>query len=394
MKTLIIAEKPSVALDLSRALGGFTKQKDYYESDQYVLSSSVGHLLTLVNPDDVKRGKWSFANLPAIPKKSFDLTPIDKRSKERLSLLLKLIKRKDVGSIINACDAGREGELIFRYIIQYSKTKKPIQRLWLQSMTKSSILEAFESLRTDEQMKPLEAAARSRAEADWLIGINGTRAMTAFNSKEGGFFKTTVGRVQTPTLKIVFDRSEEIAHFKPTPYWELHATFEVASGTYEARYIHPNFKKDPKNPHAREYRIWTETAAKALLMSAQSEWWQVEDTSKPSNQYSGLLFDLTSLQREANARFGFSAKMTLSIAQALYEKHKLLTYPRTDSRYLPEDYMGVVNEVLTNLANSASPFNQPHIPFAREILDKSWVKPSKRVFDSKKVSDHFAIIPT
>ena len=205
-KTLIIAEKPSVANDIAKSLGGFTKHDEYFESDNYVLSSAVGHLVEIAAPEeyDVKRGKWSFANLPMIPP-HFALNPIQK-TESRLKLLNKLIKRKDVGSIINACDAGREGELIFRLIVQYAKAKQPVQRLWLQSMTPGAIREAFTHLRDDEEMLPLADAARCRSEADWLIGINGTRAMTAFNSKEGGFYLTTVGRVQTPTLSIVVEQ--------------------------------------------------------------------------------------------------------------------------------------------------------------------------------------------
>ncbi len=207
-KQLIIAEKPSVAADIARALGGFTRHGDYFESRDYVLSSAVGHLLELTVPPehDVKRGKWSFAHLPVIPP-HFALAPIE-RSESRLNVLLRLIKRKDVTGFINACDAGREGELIFRYIVQHAKAKKPIQRLWLQSMTPASIREGFESLRPDRELLPLADAAKCRSEADWLVGINGTRAMTAFNSKEGGFYLTTVGRVQTPTLAILVEREE------------------------------------------------------------------------------------------------------------------------------------------------------------------------------------------
>ncbi|HXE42876.1 MAG TPA: DNA topoisomerase, partial [Candidatus Baltobacteraceae bacterium] len=210
-KALIIAEKPSVAGDIAKALGGFTKDKsgEFFESENYVVSSAVGHLLTIAVPEqfEVKRGKWTFANLPVIPP-HFDLLPIEK-SEARLKVLLKLIKRKDVDRLINACDAGREGELIFRYIVQYAKTDKPIQRLWLQSMTAAAIREGFEALRTDEQMLPLADAATCRSESDWLIGINGTRAMTAFNSKSGGFHLTTVGRVQTPTLAILVEREDK-----------------------------------------------------------------------------------------------------------------------------------------------------------------------------------------
>ncbi|NEN75241.1 DNA topoisomerase III [Pelistega sp. NLN82] len=393
-KTLIIAEKPSVAQDISRALGGFERHDGYFENDQYVLSSSVGHLLTLFNPDDVVRGKWSFTHLPAIPKNGFDIQPADKKSQDRLKLLVKLLKRKDVDAIINACDAGREGELIFRYIVQYAKVNKPIQRLWLQSMTKQAIVDAFHHLRSDESMKPLEAAARSRAEADWLVGINGTRAMTAFNSKDGGFFKTPIGRVQTPTLAIVYGREQKIRQFQPKDYWEVHASFVAQAGIYEGVYFDKNFKKDPNDPDKKENRLWSEVAAKAIVMACQHKTGHVTEESKPQTSASPLLYDLTSLQREANSRFGFSAKTTLALAQALYERHKVITYPRTDSRYLPEDYINTVNQTLHEIAESTSSINQPHIRFAKQILSKAWVKPNKRIFDNKKVSDHFAIIPT
>ncbi|MBV6272714.1 DNA topoisomerase III [Alcaligenaceae bacterium CGII-47] len=392
-KTLIIAEKPSVALDISRALGGFTREGDYFESDQFVLSSSVGHLLSLVAPNDPVRGKWSFAQLPVIPPQ-FELGPTDKRSAERLKLLLKLLKRKDVGAVINACDAGREGELIFRYIVQYAGVKKPIQRLWLRSMTQAAIREAFDNLRDDETMKPLEAAARSRAEADWLVGINGTRAMTAFNSKDGGFFKTPVGRVQTPTLAIVMEREDRIRQFVSRDYWEVHASFVAAAGLYEGRWIDPAFKKDEHDPEQRESRLWSATAAQSVVTACRDQSGSVSEESKPTTQMSPALFDLTSLQREANSRFGFSAKTTLSLAQTLYERHKALTYPRTDSRYLPEDYVTTVKETMQALANSESGSARSLHTFAAQVVSKGWVKPNRRIFDDKKVSDHFAIIPT
>ena len=230
-KTLIIAEKPSVASDIAKALGGFKKADEYFESDQFVLSSAVGHLLTIVPPEGVEaaRGKWTFKCLPVIPP-HFDLLPIEK-SESRLRVLAKLIKRKDVTGLINACDAGREGELIFRNIVRYTKAKQPIQRLWLQSMTAGAIREGFASLRDDASMQPLSDAATSRSEADWLVGINGTRAMTAFNSKTGGFHLTTVGRVQTPTLAILVDREERIKKFVSRDYWELHGTFAARPST-------------------------------------------------------------------------------------------------------------------------------------------------------------------
>ena len=392
-KTLIIAEKPSVALDISRALGGFTRKGDYFESDDFVLASSIGHLLSLVAPNDPVRGKWSFTHLPVIPPQ-FDLGPVDKRSTERLKLLVRLLKRKDVSAIINACDAGREGELIFRYIVQYAGVKKPIQRLWLRSMTRTAIREAFEQLRDDETMQPLADAARSRAEADWLIGINGTRAMTAFNSKDGGFFKTPVGRVQTPTLTIVAEREERIRSFVARDYWEVHATFVAAAGLYEGRWFDPAFVRNESDPEQRDSRLWSETAARTIVTACEGQPGEVEEESRPSRQMSPALFDLTSLQREANSRFGYSAKTTLSLAQALYERHKVLTYPRTDSRYLPEDTVAVVRETMQQLAGADAGTATPLQPFAATVVEQQWVKPNRRIFDNRKVSDHFAIIPT
>jgi DNA topoisomerase-3 len=400
-KTLIIAEKPSVAADIARALGGFAKQQDYFESDDYVLSSAVGHLLELHEPEEyeVKRGKWSFAHLPVIPPE-FALRPIE-RSEARLKVLAKLIKRKDVDGLINACDAGREGELIFRYIVQHTGARQPIQRLWLQSMTPAAIRDSFAGLRSDVDMQPLADAARCRSEADWLIGINGTRAMTAFNSKDGGFFLTTVGRVQTPTLAIVVEREDRIRKFVSRPYWEVHASFGCRAGSYKGRWFDPGFKKPDDDAEARAERVWNAAAAEAVVAACTGKVGTVNEEAKPSSQLSPLLFDLTSLQREGNARFGFSAKTTLSLAQALYEKHKALTYPRTDSRALPQDYVAVVQQTLQMMVGEAGTKRKAAVegmpeyaPHAARILEKGWVKPNKRIFDDTKISDHFAIVPT
>ena len=388
-KALIIAEKPSVAADIARALGGFTKQQDYFESDEYVLSSAVGHLLEIKAPEeyDVKRGKWSFAHLPVIPP-HFDLQPIEK-AEARLKLLTRLIKRKDVTRLINACDAGREGELIFRYIAQHAKARQPVARLWLQSMTPASIREAFAGLRSDEDMQPLADAARCRSEADWLVGINGTRAMTAFNSKDGGFFLTTVGRVQTPTLAIVVEREDRIRKFVSRDYWEVRATFGARAGDYEGRWFDPQFRKPDDDEHARAERLWDKAKAEAIVAACAGRTGVVTEEAKPTSQSAPLLFDLTSLQREGNARFGFSAKTTLSLAQALYEKHKVLTYPRTDARALPEDYVKVAKQTVKSLAGL-----REYAPFAKAIEKNDWIRPNKRIFDNSKISDHFAIIPT
>ena len=403
-KTLVIAEKPSVAQDIVRALtpiaGKFDKHDEHFENDTYVVTSAVGHLLEIQAPEefDVKRGKWSFAHLPVIPP-HFDVKPMDK-TKTRLNAIVKQAKRKDVGAFINACDAGREGELIFRLIQQYSKVKLPVQRLWLQSMTPQAIRDGFASLRSDQQMLPLADAARCRSEADWLVGINGTRAMTAFNSRDGGFFLTTVGRVQTPTLSVVVEREEKIRKFISRDYWEVHASFAAQAGDYNAKWFDPAWKRAAANAAAgneeidaelRADRLWSQREAQAIADAVRGKQGTVTEESKPTTQASPLLFDLTSLQREANGKFGFSAKTTLSIAQSLYERHKALTYPRTDSRALPEDYVPVVKQTFEMLSGSA----MKHLaPYARMALDGNYISKSKRIFDNAKVSDHFAIIPT
>ena len=402
MKTLVIAEKPSVAQDIVRAItptaGKFEKHDEYFESDDWIVTSAVGHLVEIQAPEefDVKRGKWSFANLPVIPP-YFDLKPIDK-TKTRLNAIVKLAKRKDVDAMVNACDAGREGELIFRLIQQYSKAKHPVQRLWLQSMTPAAIRDGFASLRSDAQMLPLADAARCRSEADWMVGINGTRAMTAFNSRDGGFFLTTVGRVQTPTLSVVVEREEKIRKFVSRNYWEVHASFAADAGEYSGKWFDPAWKKaaanaDNAEPDAelKADRVWTEADARRIADAVRGQKASVSEESKPTTQAAGLLFDLTSLQREANGKFGFSAKTTLSIAQSLYERHKALTYPRTDSRALPEDYVPVVKQTFEMLAGSEMKHLAPH---ALVALNNGYIKPSKRIFDNAKVSDHFAIIPT
>ncbi|ARV19684.1 DNA topoisomerase 3 [Curvibacter sp. AEP1-3] len=399
MKTLVIAEKPSVAQDIVRALtpvaGKFEKHDEYFESDTYVVSSAVGHLVEIQAPEqyDVKRGKWSFAHLPVIPP-HFDLKPVDK-TKTRLNAVVKLAKRKDVDKLVNACDAGREGELIFRLIEQYAggakPLGKPVSRLWLQSMTPQAIRDGFDHLRTNAQMQPLADAARCRSEADWLVGINGTRAMTAFNSRDGGFFLTTVGRVQTPTLSVVVEREELIRKFVSRDYWEVHATFAAQAGEYPAKWFNPAHKKDADDAEKKADRVWSLAEAKAIADAVRGQPATVTEESKPTTQASPLLFDLTSLQREANGKFGFSAKTTLQIAQSLYERHKALTYPRTDSRALPEDYVPVVKKTFEMLADSDMRHLAPH---ALVALNGNYIKPTKRVFDNAKVSDHFAIIPT
>jgi DNA topoisomerase III len=414
-KSLIITEKPSVASDIAKAVGGFKKGKDYYENDKYVISWAVGHLFELAVPASMKdQDKWDMKKLPIMPAE-FALEPAEKMT-GRANVLRKLIRSKDVSELINACDAGREGELIFRYIAQYAVTKKPIKRLWLQSMTPEAIREGFARLRSDAEMQPLATAARSRNEADWLIGINATRAFTLRLSGGRGSTVTSLGRVQTPTLAIIVDRENRIKDFKPRDLHELHSRFRAAAGEYEGRWFDEAFQKDEDetertkrllhrlqlnlpdaqqlldaksgslwDEHRAAPRLWHREIAEAIQRKCSGKHGVVElEEKKPSTQVAPQLYDLTALQREANNRLGFSAKRTLQIAQALYEKHKAITYPRTDSRALPEDYLPTVRSTLNRIDNL----------FARRVLDNNWVKPNKRIFNNAKVSDHFAIIPT
>ncbi|MEN8200350.1 MAG: DNA topoisomerase, partial [Thermodesulfobacteriota bacterium] len=333
-KTLIIAEKPSVAGDLCKVLPGkFSKSKTHYESDSYIVSYAIGHLVAIKYPEemDPKYKSWSLDNLPIIPE-DFSLKGLQ-GTKSQLNALQKLIRRKDVTTIINACDAGREGELIFKYILRYvwnnSVARKSFKRLWLQSMTRGAIKEGFATLRDSDDMRTLEDAALCRSESDWLVGLNATRALTSFNSRKGGFFLTSCGRVQTPTLSLLVRREQERLIFEPREYVNLTATFSFGDGSYTGKWIDPTFKKDKKDPHGRADRIWKAEDAIAIVERCTGKPAEVNETQKKSSQRSQGLYDLTSLQREANSRFGFSAKNSLGIAQALYEKHKVLTYPRT-----------------------------------------------------------------
>lgn len=399
-KTLIIAEKPSVATDLSKSLakapgiGKFEKKgknrDTYFENDTHIITSAVGHLVQLKMPTgpNGKNLPWKFDVLPAVPSK-FELEPIE-RTESRLKQVLRLARRKDVDTLVNACDAGREGELIFKYITELGKIDKPVKRLWMRSMTNQAVLDAWASLRDDEEMKDLAAAAKCRSESDWLVGLNSTRALTCFRSRHGGFNITSAGRVQTPTLAILAKREKEIRAFKPTPYAEVLAVFEVSSGTYQGRWIDTEWKKDPDNNHSRAERIWNFEDAHAIAKRCDGKTGEVTETKKPTKQVAPQLYDLTTLQREASSRFGFSATNTLKLAQSLYERHKMLTYPRTDSRYLPEDYKKTVTATIGTIAKNYEPLAQ----YAAKILDDKMLNTSKRIFNNAKISDHFAIIPT
>lgn len=395
-KTLIIAEKPSVAADLARVLGkqlGKFKKDDAtqsYSNETLIITSAVGHLVEQKKPqtEDGKSLPWKMEYLPVMPR-NMELEPIDK-SADRLRKVLKQARSKEVTTIVNACDAGREGELIFRNIIRYGKIKKPIRRLWMQSMTDDSILEAWDSLKTDEEMQNLADAAVCRSESDWLVGLNSTRALTALQSGVGGFNVTPTGRVQTPTLALLAARQKDILAFTPETYHEVHATFTAQGGTYEGRWYDTAWKKNEKAPQRTKERLWEAETAAAIAVRCQGRTGAVKETRNPVSMPAPLLFDLTSLQKEASNRFGFSARRTLQIAQECYEKHKVLTYPRTDSKFLPNDYLKVATRTVGAIAENMPEFAS----FAGSILEKRSVRSNKRVFDSSKVSDHFAIIPT
>lgn len=389
MKKLVIAEKPSVAADIARVLGKAKKNGDFYENEDFVISSALGHLIELPMPADIdkKYARWSLANLPILPE-SFKLKPIEK-TKKKFAELKKLMGRDDLCGVINACDAGREGELIFTYIYEVAKCKLPRERLWMSSMTPESIRDAFAHLKPQEDMVSLQDAARCRSESDWIVGMNGTRAVTTrmFGAKNKAL--VSVGRVQTPTLAMIVEREHEISNFTPRKFWKVSASFEIANGTYQGLYQRPDFKSKDKEAGDAADRVWSKEEAERIAaeaMAAQTA--QVSEKKTQSRQAAPRLYDLTTLQREANNRFSFSAARTLSITQALYEKHKMVTYPRTDSRALPEDYRGVCAKTLPALGGRYG-------EFGRRAVESGYVqKASKRIFNNAQVSDHFAIIPT
>lgn len=395
-QTLIIAEKPSVATDLARVLGkhlGKFKKNDSlfcYENESYIITSAVGHLVEQQKPmtEEGKSLPWKMDYLPAMPAK-MTLEPITK-SADRLRKVLSLARKKSVTALVNACDAGREGELIFRNIVRYGKVKKPISRLWMQSMTDDAIMEAWGQLLSDQSMQNLADAAVCRSESDWLVGLNSTRALTVLQSAAGGFHITPTGRVQTPTLAILAKRQKEILAFIPEPYQEVRATFAATAGSYAAKWYDPQWKKNELAPLRTKERIWDPAFAAEVVARCQGKPAEVTEKRKPVSVPPPLLFDLTSLQKEASNRYGYSARRTLQLAQECYEKHKVLTYPRTDSKYLPEDYIKIAYRTVGQLRDSLADYSA----VASNILDNKLIKPSKRVFDSSKVSDHFAIIPT
>jgi DNA topoisomerase III len=379
-KTLVIAEKPSVGRDLAATLpGSFTQSKDktHIVGDEYVITWAVGHLVGLAEPDayDPKLKKWRYDDLPIIPSQ-FKLVPNDERAEKQLKVIHRLMAEDAVDNVINACDAGREGELIFAYVYDIAPVKKPVRRLWLSSMTKRAIAEAFEQLRDADELKTLEEAARSRSEADWLVGMNATRA-ASIRLRAAFDGAVSLGRVQTPTLALVARREEEIRAFKPEPYWLVEAQFAPDdTRLYTGRYL--GGKRLPKEEEA--------AAIVAACLDQAGEITKLE--KKEEREQPQLLYDLTSLQRHANTLFGFSARRTLGAAQRLYEEYKALTYPRTNSRFLTGDMVAEIKPTAELVGHNAQYKRGADYVLGLDEL------PLGRVVDDKKVQDHHAIIPT
>lgn len=395
-KILIIAEKPSVARDIAGALKGFTKTDDWLESPTAIVSSGVGHLVTIDVPQASTTG-WDLASLPIIPEK-FDLKKIE-RTKDKLMMLKRLMQRSDVDTIVNACDAGREGELIFRLIYEWAGCTKPMKRMWLQSMTATAIVDAFTKMKPGADYDNLSDAARCRTEADWLIGINGSRGVTSLYQRLYG--RSDVmnnGRVQTPTLAILVHREQEIKNFVPKDFWEVQGSFKSAAGPYVGKWLNPKASEvkeksgddGSEDAQSAGFRVNDQAQAEEIVKKCKGiNPTSVQDQMKLGLNAAPKLFDLTTLQREANKKYKFSAKKTLDLAQSLYEKHKATSYPRTDASALPEDYIPKATQVMQAL-KARNDFS----PHADRVLANAWIKPDKRIFDDSKITDHFAIIPT
>ncbi|CAB4937268.1 unannotated protein [freshwater metagenome] len=390
-KTLLIAEKPSVGQDLAKVLPGpFSKHTGradktarWLEGPEHIITWAVGHLVGLADPDeyDEKFAKWRMADLPIVPPK-FKLVVRDERSKKQMDVVKKLLRSDEVDRVVNACDAGREGELIFAYLYEKAGCTKPVDRLWLSSMTETAMRQALDSIFPAEEKQLLEAAARSRSESDWIVGMNATRAATIRlrSSFDGA---VSLGRVQTPTLAILTRREEEIRAFVPEKYWLVDASF-VADGerAYKGR-----FNKDMA---ARlKTKLTAAQDAEAIVAAVSGQTGEITKLEKKhKTDQSQLLYNLTALQREANTRFGFSAKRTLAAAQRCYDEHKALTYPRTDSRFLPTDQIDQIKPT------AAAVGVHPEYAAAAAYVQSLDLLPLGRVVNDEKVGDHHAIIPT
>ncbi len=384
-KTLVIAEKPSVANDIAKVVKATKKGTHAFEGESHLVSWAVGHLLEFQKPEDYddKLQRWRLKDLPIIPEQ-FQLSPV-RGASAQLKALKKMIRRKDVVRIVNACDAGREGELIFREIYRFAETEKPVDRLWLQSMTGDAIQKGLNAPRTQDSVQGLADAADCRAECDWLIGMNATRALTIRLRSRSDKTVWSAGRVQTATLAMLVRREREILAHEPRPYWMLKATFQIeGDGAHE--YQGTWFDPEADAPRDRIFDPEQRDRIVKLLESKPKA--SASETRKNSRETAPALLDLTTLQREANKRFGFSARRTLSAAQSLYEQHKLITYPRTDSKALPQDYRPYVNQSIEFLSGQKA-----FSAHAKRLLENG-LNNEKRNFNDKAVSDHFAIIPT
>jgi len=391
-KALILTEKPSVARDIAAAIGGFTEHDGYWESDAYLLTFAVGHLFELLEPEelDPKYKRWTLDVLPILPER-FDLKK-KKGQSDRIRVIQRLAQRDDVDRIVNACDAGREGELIFREVVAYLGVEKPVERLWLQSMTTDAIRTGFGRLRPGAELEGLGQASECRARADWLIGMNATRALTKRLKSRRETRAWSAGRVQTPTLALLVDRELEVLAHVPVPYWRVLARFSHDGNVYEGTWFDPAFSEG-EDDQRKDDRLFDEARARAIVEAATGQPGQASETRKPSRESAPPLFDLTSLQREGNRRFGWSARRVLGAAQRCYEAHKVLTYPRTDSRCLPSDYRATVDQVLDNFAAARGDDFADYARAAKH-LKQAGLENTGRVFDDAGVSDHFAIIPT
>jgi DNA topoisomerase III len=390
-KALAITEKPSVARDIAEALGGFAERDGYWESDDALVTFAVGHLFELLEPEEIdpKYKRWTLDVLPILPER-FEFKK-KKGQTERIRTIQRLAERDDVDRLVNACDAGREGELIFREVVQYLGVSKPVYRLWLQSMTTEAIREGFAHLLPGARLEGLGQAAECRAYSDWLIGMNATRALTKRLKSRKERTAWSAGRVQTPTLALLVERELEVLAHVSRPFWRVTATFDHEGARYEGGWFDPAFREGG-DEEARDDRLFAEARARAIVEAVGGQPGEARESRKPSKESAPPLFDLTSLQREANRRFGWSARRALGAAQRCYEAHKILTYPRTDSRCLPADYRETVDRVLRAYAEARG-IAAEFAPFARH-LRSAGLENEARIFDDAGVSDHFAIVPT
>ncbi|MGB2070827.1 MAG: DNA topoisomerase [Poseidonia sp.] len=391
MSIVIIAEKPSVAEDLANVLGVGKKTDTHWHSDDIIITWAIGHLLELKYMDDYdeafKNWRGTVDRLPYIPD-AFQYKPKTGRAKKQLSAIMKLVKDKSVTEIVNACDAAREGELIFRTIVQHSKVKTPTSRMWMQSMTYDAMLQAFENRETGEAYQALSDAAYSRSQADWIIGMNGSRIATRLPQNRDRS-ANSLGRVQTATLAMVVDHELEVLSHVPVPYWQLNATFTAGDARWVGRWERKDHKDDPDRPEYKAHRI-TDAAEKESIesMLASGGDFAVDEQRRTKKEQPPLNFDLTTLQKRANSMWSWSAKRTLGVAQDLYDKFKLTTYPRTDSKHLPEDMHETVAKTLDQLGG------QPDYTEHVKRLQSEGLSNAKRNFNNAKVSDHYAIVPT